>query len=67
MAWTNISFRSPDARQLRSALPDRWREPVLESKSLAPITSGQTILGDLEEPEVYPGNEEAELDEDVWR
>jgi hypothetical protein len=66
-AWTNISFPTSDGRQLRPVLPDRRGEPVLESKSLAPVSSGQTILGDLEEPEVYPSHEEAELDENVWR
>ena len=45
--------------------PNRRREPVLERESLAAVTPAQSILGDLEESEVHPGDEEAELNEDV--
>lgn len=45
--------------------PDRRREPVLESKRLAPVASTESVFGNFEETEVHPGNEEPELDKDV--
>jgi hypothetical protein len=62
-----LSDTSSPERVVKRGSPDRRGEPVLERKRLASVPSAQAVLGQLEEPEVDPCDEEAELDEDVGR
>lgn len=54
-------------RDARDDGSDGGREPVLERKRLAPVTTDEAVLGQLEEAQVRPADGETELDEHVGR
>lgn len=55
----------PSALTAMFNLPDGRRQPVLERKSLAPVPSVFSVLGQLVEPKVDPSDEESELDQNI--
>lgn len=57
----------PLALLMGKDVPHRRWQPVLESKSLAPVPPVLSILGQLVKPQVDPSHEESKLNQNVGR